>query len=168
MSIMIPIFTFKTLKHVSFFFVNQFLVVGQSTVAVKVIKRLIIEVFIVLVVLFVVQLATLWQFTISAIASEVELAVKLINFMSFMTHQHAPETKAMGCYLILILNFLIFHFFKEQIFFFIRHFSKVRFLISLKLFFDHILVTGTAAENLLVHVAFFLIGASVEPRIFFC
>ena len=90
MRVMIPIFTFETLEHVSFFFIYQFLVMGQSAMTIKIVESLIVQICSIFVILFVKQIAALGQLAVAAITSKVKLGVQLIHFMSFMTHQHTP------------------------------------------------------------------------------
>lgn len=88
-----PILTFIALntKFIHLFNGMRFLAI---TITIK--KGLIITIALIIILFFIVELASKRHSTISAITSEINLMIEFNHIMSFMTMQHASQTKSMS------------------------------------------------------------------------
>lgn len=94
MSIMVPVFTFKALKHINFLSVNHFLIMRHSAMTIKIIKCFAISVFI-REFLFILERTTFRESSISAITAKIKLGIEFVDIVAFMALQHASKAKAM-------------------------------------------------------------------------
>ena len=101
MIIMKPVFTVHALHHKVKLDRLVVLIASQIAVTINIEEGLVILVFGVFVVFICLKLAAEWLMGISTVTTKRSLAIELVDFMAFMTHQHAGETKTVR------LNFLL-------------------------------------------------------------